>query len=107
MTVPDEALIKRITGRLLCNDCGAVYNIYFNPPKTEGVCDVCGSTNLYQRSDDTEETVRNRLNVYHSQTAPLVAYYRDKGLLREIDGDREMDKVSAAMMQALGLSPSA
>jgi adenylate kinase len=107
VTVPDEALIKRVTGRLLCKDCGAVYNIYFNPPKTEGVCDVCGSTNLYQRSDDTEETVRNRLNVYHSQTAPLVAYYRDKGLLREIDGDREMDKVSAAMMQALGLSPSA
>jgi adenylate kinase len=83
-----------------------VYNIYFNPPKTEGVCDVCGSTDLYQRDDDTEETVRNRLSVYHSQTAPLVAYYREKGLLHEINGDQEMEAVRNDMMRALGLSPA-
>jgi adenylate kinase len=106
LTVPDEALVKRVSGRLLCRDCGAVYNIYFNPPKTEGVCDVCGSTDLYQRDDDTEETVRNRLSVYHSQTAPLVAYYREKGLLHEINGDQEMEAVRNDMMRALGLSPA-
>ncbi len=103
MTVPDEMLIKRISGRLLCKDCGAVYNIYFNPPKTEGVCDVCGSTNLYQRDDDNEATVRNRLDVYHKQTSPLIEYYRGQGKLREIDGNQDMGQVSEDMVRALGI----
>jgi adenylate kinase len=99
--VPDEVLVKRVSGRLLCRNCGAVYNIYFNPPKNEGVCEVCGSTDLYQRSDDNEETVRNRLQVYHQQTAPLVEYYKTQGKLREIDGDQDMAAVEEAMLQAL------
>jgi adenylate kinase len=102
--VADETLIKRITGRLTCRDCGAVYNIYFNPPKKEGVCDVCGSTDLYHRADDTEETVKNRLSVYHEQTSPLIEYYKKQGRLHEIDGEQDVQDVTNAMMQALGLN---
>jgi adenylate kinase len=102
--VPDEVLVKRVTGRLTCRDCGAVYNIYFNPPKKEGVCDVCGSTDLYQRADDTEETVKNRLSVYHEQTSPLIEHYNKQGRLHEIDGEQDVQEVTSAMMQALGLN---
>jgi adenylate kinase len=102
--VPDEMLVKRISGRLLCRDCGAVYNIYFNPPKTEGVCDVCGSTDLYQRSDDNEETVKNRLDVYHKQTAPLIEYYSQQGKLHRIDGSQDMPVVTGAILETLGLN---
>ncbi len=85
--VSDEALVKRIAGRFTCAGCGEVYNDYFRLPKVEGICDRCGSTNFKRRSDDNPETVRERLVVYHSQTKPLIDYYRAKGKLHVIDGE--------------------
>jgi len=83
--VDREVLTKRMTGRRTCNQCGAIYNVHFSPPKTAGKCDKCGGT-LTQRSDDNEETVRNRLAVYEEQTAPLVSYYKAQGKLRTVRG---------------------
>jgi adenylate kinase len=100
--VPDEVLVKRLSGRRISKSSGTVYNIYFNPPKVEGVDDKTGNADLYQRDDDKEETVARRLEVYREQTAPLIDYYRSKGLLHEIDGNQEMDTVKQAIMQALG-----
>jgi adenylate kinase len=100
--VPDEMLIKRISGRIMHKESGAVYNIYFNPPP--GVENAADHPDYYQRPDDNEETVKKRLEVYHSQTAPLIEYYRSQGRLREIDGNQEMGAVNEAVMQALGLS---
>ena len=84
--VPDEELMKRLTGRRTCRNsaCGKMYHVMFNPPKKEGVCDACGSE-LYQRDDDSEATIRERLNVYAEQTAPLIDYYDNKGLLRRVE----------------------
>lgn len=90
--VDPELLVERLTGRLICADCGASYHVKFAPPIQEGVCDKCGG-GLYQREDDTEETVRSRLQVYEEQTAPLVGYYRDQGVYREVDGESEPDTV--------------
>ncbi|HEX7043090.1 MAG TPA: adenylate kinase [Burkholderiales bacterium] len=83
--VDREVLTKRMTGRRTCSQCGAIYNVHFSPPKTSGKCDKCGGT-LTQRSDDNEETVRNRLAVYEEQTAPLVSYYKAQGKLRTVRG---------------------
>ncbi len=82
-----EVIMKRITGRLTCGDCGQMYNTYFSPPAKAGVCDVCGGKNLTRRADDNEETVRKRLQVYENETKPLVAYYMDHGLLTSVQGD--------------------
>lgn len=98
--VDDEETLRRITGRRTCRTCGAVYHILYNPPKVAGVCDVDGGE-LYQREDDTEETVRNRLYVYYKQTAPLIGYYFAKGLLREIDGTRPIEEVHAALLAVI------
>ncbi|MBW5449155.1 adenylate kinase [Cohnella sp. CFH 77786] len=87
-------LLARLTGRRICKSCGSTYHVIFNPPKQEGVCDKCGGE-LYQRSDDTEEKVGTRLDEYTSKTAPLLAYYGDKGLLREVDGEKDIDAVTA------------
>ncbi len=103
MTVPNDILLKRISGRQSCKNCGAVYNIYFTPPKQEGICDVCGGE-LYQRSDDTQETAQNRLEVYFSQTTPLITYYQECGILREVDGQQEIEQVTQAMVEALDLA---
>ena len=92
--VPDERLVARLTGRRTCADCGAGYHLEFMPPKTEGVCDKCGSHNLTQRADDTEEVARDRLSVYHGTTAPLIDYYNGRGLLASVDGDRAPDDVT-------------
>lgn len=89
--VPQEVLLARLTGRRLCRSCGATYHVVFQPPVKEGVCDVCGGE-LYQRSDDTEEAVATRLEQY-AQTAPLVEYYRERGVLRQVDGQRPIDVV--------------
>ncbi len=82
-----EVIMKRITGRLTCADCGQMFNTYFSPPAQEGVCDACGGSNLTRRADDNEETVRTRLQVYEKETKPLIAYYMDHGLLTSVKGD--------------------
>ncbi|MEE1377287.1 MAG: adenylate kinase [Oribacterium sp.] len=90
--VPDEAIIERMSGRRACPKCGATYHIVYAAPKTENICDKCG-TELIIRSDDKPETVKDRLNVYHQQTEPLIAYYKTAGVLREVDGTQELPKV--------------
>jgi adenylate kinase len=92
VSVLDKVLINRIVGRRICKKCGATYHVEFNKPKKDGICDNCGSE-LYTRADDTVETATNRLNVYSFQTAPLLDYYKNKGLLFEVDGDQEVSKV--------------
>lgn len=92
INVDAELLFKRLTGRRICKSCGATYHIYFNPTKSEGVCDKCGGE-LYQRDDDQETTVKKRLEVYQDQTQPLIDYYKDKGTLVDIDGVGEIDDV--------------
>lgn len=97
----DEAkLLERLTGRRICRQCGATYHMVFNPPTTLNVCDKCGGE-LYQRSDDTLETAKNRLDVYNRQTQPLIEYYRGQGLLKEINGDQEISKVLDDILVAL------
>ncbi len=92
ITVPDEEIVKRIVFRRTCKNCGAVYNLIYSPPKVEGRCDECGGE-LYQRDDDKEETVRERLRVYREQTEPLIQYYSQKGVVRDIDGTKSIDEV--------------
>lgn len=99
--VPTEQLIARLTGRRICKACGNIYHLLYNPPKTEGVCDACGGE-LYQRSDDQEETVRNRLSVYEAQTAPLIAYYEAQGILHTINGDQPIPEVMRDLGKAIG-----
>ena len=95
--VEDEETIRRITGRRICRLCGAVYHLTFNPPRSPDLCDSDGGE-LYQRDDDQEETVRNRLFVYYKQTAPLIGYYFAKGLLYEIDGARPIEEVQRDLL---------
>jgi len=98
--VPDELIISRIAGRRVCPKCGASYHIEFNPPKIEGVCDECG-TKLITRKDDNADTVKNRLSNYHSQTAPLVDFYKDRGVFVQIDGSQKLEKVTQDMFAKL------
>lgn len=99
--VPQEFILERMTGRRVCNSCGASYHVKFNPSKIEGKCDVCGSE-LIQRKDDSEETVRERLDVYSKQTQPLIQYYSDKKVLSTIDGTREIKEVFENISDILG-----
>jgi adenylate kinase len=101
IVVDPSVLIERAVGRRICKDCGATYHVTFNPPEEEGVCDACGGP-LYQRSDDTEETVKNRISVYLDQTAPLINYYKNKDLLIDIDGEQQIDRVTEQIFEALG-----
>jgi adenylate kinase len=101
MKVDDEALVERIAGRYTCATCGKGYHDRFEVPKHQGVCDVCGSTQFIRRPDDNEATVRSRLAIYHKQTAPLVAYYAAKGLLRSVDGMAEIAEVTRQIEEAL------
>lgn len=98
--VPFDDLMKRLTGRRTCKKCGQMYNIYFTPPKKEGVCDKCGGE-LYQRDDDKEATIKKRLEVYEAQTAPLAGYYKDKGLLKSIAGTGSIDDIFQKLLAAL------
>ena len=98
--VPDEDIVVRMSGRRSCPDCGAVYHEIYNKPAKEGVCDKCGAS-LVQRADDAEETVRNRLKVYHDQTAPLIAFYNERDVLHTVDGTQSMDKVTADIFSIL------
>ena len=101
ISVADEEIIKRLTGRRTCSNCGAGYHVLFDPPKQEGICDKCGGK-LIQRDDDKEETIRARLEVYRQQTEPLIKYYEAKQLLRTIPGEGSMEEIFNAILKALG-----
>ncbi|MGN0203848.1 MAG: adenylate kinase [Coprococcus sp.] len=100
--VSDEHIINRMSGRRACVGCGATYHVIFNPTKVEGVCDICGDT-LILRDDDKPETVEKRLEVYHSQTKPLIDFYSAENILAEIDGTQSMEKVFEDIMKILGV----
>ncbi len=100
ITVPEVALIERLSGRWTCRAASHVFHSIYNPPRKNGVCDVDGSE-LYQREDDKPETVLNRIQVFNKQTQPLIAYYRGKGLLVEIDGTQEIGKVTSDLIKAI------
>ena len=100
IAVPDEVLVERVGGRRICRTCGEAYHVRFNPPKQPGVCDKDGGE-LYQRDDDKPETVRKRLKVYWKQTSPLIDYYRDQGVLVEINGDQSIQAVQADLRAAV------
>lgn len=99
IAVPDEELVRRLSGRWICRQCQTPYHTVFSPPAKEGVCDACGGT-LYQRDDDKPETVRARLKVYHQQTSPLIDYYGQAGLLLEVDGTGDIEIVSTDLLGA-------
>ena len=98
--VESDELIKRAVGRRICKNCGATYHIEFNPPKKEEECDVCGGE-LYQRDDDTEETVANRIEVYLKETKPLVDYYTKKGIIFSVDGKQAIEDVFKDIVKSL------
>jgi adenylate kinase len=95
--VVDEELIKRLTGRRVCRKCGESFHITFNPPEKEGLCDSCGGE-LYQRDDDREETIRNRLKVYQAQTAPLISFYEEKDILHSVDGVGSIEEIKGRLL---------
>lgn len=101
IAVPDDVLVDRISGRLLCRGCKNIHHTVFSAPRAKGRCDACGGE-LYRREDDAPEVVRERLAVYHEQTAPVVEYYRERGLLRTLDGDRAPDEVFESLRQGIG-----
>ncbi|MEU8852323.1 adenylate kinase [Streptomyces sp. NPDC048384] len=101
LEVPEEEVVKRIAGRRVCRkDSSHVFHVTYSPPKKEGVCDVCGGE-LYQRDDDSEETVRKRLEVYHTQTEPIIDYYKTQGLVVTISALGKVEDVTARAMEAL------
>ncbi|SDJ17523.1 Adenylate kinase [Lachnospiraceae bacterium G41] len=99
--VPDENIVRRMSGRRACVTCGATYHIEHVPPKTEGVCDKCGSA-LILRDDDKPDTVLNRLKVYHDQTQPLIDFYNNEGILKEVDGTIDVKDVFENIVKILG-----
>ncbi|MCS0602993.1 adenylate kinase [Streptomyces sp. LP11] len=101
LEVPEDEVVKRIAGRRICrNDSSHVFHVTYSPPKTEGVCDVCGGE-LYQRDDDSEDTVRTRLEVYHTQTEPIIDYYKAQGLVVTISSLGPVDEITQRALQAL------
>jgi adenylate kinase len=101
LLVDEDLLIRRLTGRRICRQCQAPFHVMFTPPKVEGVCDKCGGE-LYQRDDDSEATVRNRLEVYRKQTEPLIEYYDQAGLVARLDGSKPADEVYEDICAAVG-----
>ena len=101
ISVPLENLVSRLTGRRMCRSCGNIYHLLYNAPAQADKCDACGGE-LYQRDDDKEETVMNRLNVYEEQTAPLIDYYEKKGILHTVNGDQPINAVLIDLGKALG-----
>lgn len=104
LNTPPEVIVKRLTSRRICRRCGAVYNTVTMPPKAAGVCDACGGE-IYQRDDDTEATILNRLRVYEEQTADVMRFYRDQGLVVEIDGALPAEESYPAIAASLGAAP--
>lgn len=100
--VPDEVIEKRMTGRRTCSKCGAIYHVESLPPRVEGVCDQCGGE-LILRADDSSETVKHRLSVYHKETEPLKEFYRERGILREVDSQGTIEAIAQAVRAALGV----
>jgi adenylate kinase len=103
LNVDADALVERLTGRRTCKECGRGYHVAFDPPRASGVCDACGGS-LFQRNDDQEETIRKRLQVYADQTAPLISYYREAGVLMELDGMLPIPQVQEKMLSLLQAS---
>ena len=101
IVVDSEVLVARITGRISCGSCGAVYHVQNNPPAAEGVCDVCGARDLRRRADDNKESLRTRLLEYYEKTAPLIGYYHRAGLLRRVECDGNAEEVAEAVAKAL------
>lgn len=99
--VDENNLIERLSGRRVCPKCGASFHVVFNPPKVEGVCDYCGAE-VVQRADDSEETVKNRLSVYNKQTQPLIDYYTKNGLIKNINGEQDINDVFEEICSVLG-----
>ncbi len=100
--VNDDEIVDRMMGRRVCTNCGATYHVKYKPPINPGKCDVC-SQSLEQRDDDTEETLRKRLQVYHRQTEPLIEYYRDKGLLTVVRGEEDVKHTTEKVLRAMGV----
>lgn len=100
LTADDGRIVERMTGRRICSNCQATYNLRFSPPRTPGVCDVCGGP-VVQRADDTEDVIRTRLETYRRQTAPLVAFYRQRGLLHDVNGEAAAEQVEASIARIL------
>jgi len=100
--IPDENIIRRMSGRRACVGCGATYHLVYNPPKIENICDVCGEK-LILREDDKPETVKKRLDVYHNQTQPLIDYYEKQNILKDVDGTKSMDEVFKDILAILGV----
>ncbi|MDD6282625.1 adenylate kinase [Oribacterium sp. HCP28S3_H8] len=101
INVPDDNIVKRMSGRRACPKCGSTYHVVYAAPKLENICDKCGAE-LVIREDDKPETVKERLNVYHKQTEPLISYYKNEGILREIDGTQDLEKVFQDIISILG-----
>ena len=100
VAVPEDVLVERASGRRICRTCGQSYHLKFDPPKKSGICDEDGGE-LYQREDDKQETVRQRLAVYQAQTSPLVEFYRTRGILHEVNGDQTIDNVADDILQVV------
>ena len=100
INVPSEVLLARLSGRRVCNECGAPAHVVDHPPKVEGVCDACGGE-LIQRKDDEPETVKQRIEIYEKETAPLVDFYTENGLLITVDGTRSIEKVSETIYESV------
>ena len=100
LDIPQDKLVKRLSGRRTCKECGATFHVEFNPPKVEGVCDKCGGE-LYQREDESEEAVTIRLDTYNKQTKPLIDYYTMKGTIININGDQPMEDVFKSIEKSL------
>lgn len=102
MRVDDDALVRRITGRFTCGNCGEVYHDETKRPKVDGICDICGASDMKRRADDNEESLRTRLMEYYKKTSPLIGYYYAKGKLRSVNGLGEIDEVASSIAKALG-----
>lgn len=100
MTVSDDTIIERMAGRRACPKCGQMFHIKYNPPKKDGICDVCGDS-LIIRKDDDKDVVKNRLSIYHKETAPIIDYYKDKNLILQSDGIGEISTISKNLIDAL------
>lgn len=100
ISAPRDVLVQRLSGRRVCPNCGSTYHVEFDPPKVDSICDNCGHT-VIQRADDTPEAIERRLSLYDEKTAPLLKYYEDRGLLTRVDGNRDMDSVSADLIRII------